>query len=48
VTAAGLVIFMICAFLFRAVTVGELRHAMRRDRGIPGVPVEDGPQGGEG
>ena len=47
VTFVGLVIFMLCTFIFRAVTVGELRHAMRRDRGIPGVPIGDAP-GGEG
>ena len=43
VSLAGMVIFMLSAFLFRAITLKEIRGAMRREKGAPGIP-----SGGEG
>ena len=43
VSLAGMVIFMLSAFLFRAITLKEIRGAMRREKGVPGIP-----SGGEG
>ena len=44
VSAAGFGIFAVCALLFRAVTLAEIKSSLRRERGAPGV--QGGLQGG--
>lgn len=43
VIVAGVLIYGIAAFALRAVTVSEIKGALRRERGVPGIP-----SGGEG
>lgn len=44
VSAAGFAIFVICALLFRAVTMAEIKSSLRREKGAPGA--EGGLPGG--
>jgi putative peptidoglycan lipid II flippase len=44
VSAAGFGIFVVCALLFRAVTLAEIKSSLRREKGAPGV--QGGLQGG--
>ncbi len=43
VIAVGVVLYGIAAFALRAVTLGEIKGALRREKGVPGIP-----SGGEG
>ena len=43
VISAGVVIYGVAAFAFRAVTLSEIKGALRREKGVAGVP-----SGGEG
>jgi len=45
VASIGFAIFLVCALLFRAVTIAEIRSSLRREKGVPGVAL---PGGGEG
>jgi putative peptidoglycan lipid II flippase len=43
VIALGVVLYGLAAFALRAVTLGEIKGALRREKGVPGIP-----SGGEG
>lgn len=42
VIGVGAALYFVCAFLFRAVTFGEIRRAFRRERGAPDAPTLPG------
>jgi putative peptidoglycan lipid II flippase len=45
VSAVGFAIFLVCALLFRAVTLAEIKSSLRRERGAPGAPSAPGLDG---